>query len=72
MEERIIFVSDGTARDIIRRRKPLGRFVVTETFRTDKKRCYTAIDNTTGDAWTEDFESLEEAEKWLDGKEVSV
>ena len=33
----------------------------------DGKYCYVAIDNSTHDAWTEQFETIGAARKWLDG-----
>lgn len=43
---------------------PLKLFVIEEENGT-----FTAIDNTTGDAWTEEFKTEEEAINWLIGEE---
>ena len=65
-------VADGIERvnlvkayDIIDNRKPIGSFLTREG---DK---FVAIDNTTGDAWTEEFDTEEEAIKWLNFEEDS-
>ena len=34
-----------------------------------KGSCYTGVDNTTHEAWTEDFATKQECFDWLDGKE---
>lgn len=58
-------VTPEAARDIIKTRKPLGRFYCTNT--APDKPAATAIDNRTGDAWTEDFSSSRDAIAWLNG-----
>lgn len=57
--DRIRQVTDEQAEKIIGTRKPLGRF-----WRQDGQ-VYVGIDNSTGDAWTEDFKTFEECMKWL-------
>lgn len=52
---------------IIENRKPLGLFLARET-RGTRKRMFIALDNTTGEAWTEWFEKFSKARKWLGGK----
>ncbi len=47
------------ANQIIETRQPIGCFY------TSAFGIYTGIDNGTGDAWTEDFNSYEECMKWL-------
>ncbi len=47
------------ANQVIETRKPFGYFY------TFAGGIYTGIDNGTGDAWTEDFNSYEECMKWL-------
>lgn len=47
------------ARQIIETREPRGYFY------TFENGIYTGIDNGTGDAWSEDFDSREECMKWL-------
>ncbi len=48
--------------DIIDRRTPLGLFL------TKEGRTWAAVDNSTGDAWTEDFRWRWQAARWLRGK----
>ena len=43
-------------------RTPLGLFL------TKEGRKWVAVDNTTGDAWTEDFDRKRHAIRWLRGK----
>lgn len=31
-----------------------------------RKKCFVAVDNTTGDCWTESFKSKKKAIKWLE------
>lgn len=52
-------VSSDEARDIINNRKPLGLFLQKDG------NVFVAIDNSTGDAWTEEFKDRKSAEKWL-------
>lgn len=47
------------AQEIINTRKPVG------TFWTKEKDLYVGIDNRTGDAWCEDFKTIEECFEWL-------
>ena len=48
-------------------RTPLGLFL------TKEGRKWVAVDNTTGDAWTEEFSRKRQAIRWLRGKfEVGV
>ncbi|OHW62930.1 hypothetical protein EUAN_07140 [Andreesenia angusta] len=58
-------ITNDIALKIIDSRKPLGAFYTIEQSGT-----YVGIDNTTGDAWTEDFERLEDCLNWLDDKEA--
>ena len=53
-------ISQEKANEIIETREPLGKFWCKEG------NIYVAIDNSTGDAWTEDFDNYEECEKYLD------
>lgn len=46
--------------EIIETRKPKGLFYVVEP-----DNSFTGIDNSTGDAWTENFEAEEECMSWL-------
>ena len=47
---------------VIDQRIPLGLFL------TKEDRKWVAVDNTTGDAWTEDFRWKYQAVRWLRGK----
>lgn len=48
--------------DIIDRRTPLGLFL------TKEGHTWVAVDNTTGDAWTEEFRQKRQAVRWLRGE----
>lgn len=56
----IVEINAQAAKQIIENRHPIGKFIA-----TDGKGTYTAIDNTTGEAFTEDFDTRDEAENWL-------
>lgn len=56
-------VSEYDARKIIAGRGPRGRFY---TLAKDGK--YVGVDNATGDAWTEEFETIGECIRWLKGE----
>ncbi|URZ05922.1 hypothetical protein [Clostridium felsineum] len=58
-------ISTNTTIEIIRARKPKGKFL---EFRKDGG--FTAVDNSDGDAWTEDFETIEEAFRYLQGEDL--
>jgi len=45
---------------IIETRQPLGLF-----YRRVGHRCYVGVDNSTGDAWTEEFRSRRRCLRWL-------
>lgn len=59
---RIHRVSSKQSTDVIERRTPLGLFL------TKEDRTWVAVDNTTGDAWTEEFPRKRQAICWLRGK----
>ena len=60
-------VSSGVLGRIIEHRIPCGLFL------TKEGRKWVAVDNTTGDAWTEEFSRKRQAVRWLRGKfEVGV
>lgn len=61
-------VSIETIGEIIKNKKPLGLFLGRESIGT-RKRMFIAVDNETGEAWTEEFEKFSEARKWLRGEE---
>ncbi|HCL4480312.1 TPA: hypothetical protein N2D99_002400 [Clostridium botulinum] len=52
-------ITINEASEIIENRKPLGAFWLKEN------KFYIAIDNTTGDAWTEEFNTKEECFQYL-------
>jgi len=56
----IVEINAQAAKQIIESRHPIGKFIV-----SDGRGTYTAIDNTTGEAFTEDFDTRDEAENWL-------
>ena len=55
-------VSPERLRQIIERYAPRGLFLAKEG------RTWVAVDNTTGDAWTEEFPRKRQAVRWLRGK----
>lgn len=57
-------VSKDEASSIIETREPLGLFYLEE----DGK--FVGIDNSTGDAFVEEFNSFEPCERWLNGEEM--
>ena len=59
---RIHWVSPEKVLDMIDFRTPLGLFL------TKEGRKWVAVDNTTGDAWTEEFSRKRQAVRWLRGK----
>ena len=60
----IIRVTPDKASEIIEMRWPRGKYVIfTNGAKSD---LYIGIDNTTGDAWTEEFTSLRKCNEWLD------
>lgn len=60
--QRIQRVSPKKLTDVIDCRTPRGLFL------TKEGRKWVAVDNTTGDAWTEDFDCRCQAIRWLRGK----
>ena len=62
-ENKYIIISNEEASKIIDTREPLGLFLIDGKDTLTGK--YVAIDNTTGDAWTEEFLTEEEAINWL-------
>ena len=55
-------VSSGVLGQVIEHRIPCGLFL------TKEGRKWVAVDNTTGDAWTEEFSRKRQAVRWLRGK----
>lgn len=52
-------VSSAALRDVILTRLPHGLFLTREA------RCWVAVDNADGNAWTEKFCSKRKAKRWL-------
>lgn len=52
-------VSSAALRDVILTRLPLGLFLTREA------RRWVAVDNSDGNAWTEEFHSRRKAKRWL-------
>ena len=61
-ELKIQRVSSGVLGQVIEHRTPCGLFL------TKEGRKWVAVDNTTGDAWTEEFSRKRQAVRWLRGK----
>ncbi|NCE65557.1 hypothetical protein D1159_13445 [Pseudoflavonifractor sp. 524-17] len=59
---RIHRVNQKRLLNVIDSRTPLGLFL------TKEGRTWVAVDNTTGDAWTEEFSRKRQAVRWLRGK----
>lgn len=57
---RIYGVNHDIAKIIIVERKPLGKFY------TNKDEVWIGIDNSKGDAWTEEFKLFSQCKKWLE------
>ena len=57
----IKIVMPEKAAKVIDSRKPMGQFLVLN------KDAYTAIDNSNGEAWTEDFRNLKNCLMFLNG-----
>jgi hypothetical protein len=62
MKEQIRGISPDEAIIVIESREPLGLFLTIE----DKK--FIAIDNSTGNEWTEEFKDIYKCLDWLEGK----
>lgn len=56
-------ISDEQGVEIVKTYEPLGRYLISN----QDTGVYTAIDNAIGDAWTEDFKTIFDAIKYLDG-----
>lgn len=55
----ILEISGAKAIEVIEQREELGLYIVQEGEK------WVGIDNSTGDAWTEDFDTREECIDWL-------
>ena len=64
----ITIVARKRMNDIIERRTPAGKFMTFD----GKTKKFIGCDNSDGDAWTEEFETLEKCVKWLndEGDEI--
>lgn len=62
MKKEITKIKPKDARSIIETRKPLGRFFLLDN------DLYVGIDNSSGDAWVEEFETKEKCLSWLRGE----
>ena len=51
------------AKQIIKVRHPVGKYWLSE-----ENGKFVGIDNSTGDAWTEDFDTKQECIDWLEGR----
>jgi hypothetical protein len=60
-------VSVEEAENIIETREPIGLFYCIEKSIHTGKNVYIGIDNSYGDAWTEEFHSLVSCKKYLEG-----
>ena len=57
-------INEEEAANIIANFKPLGLFIVSPA-KDDDKPIFVGMDNSTGDAWVEEFSSRNECESWL-------
>jgi hypothetical protein len=64
--DEIKYVTAEEAEEIICTREPVGLFYSKEGSK------FIAIDNSTGDAWTEEFDNREECMEYLQGDESRV
>ena len=60
-------VSESYLAAVIEARRPLGLFLARATAKSQPGARWIAVDNSTGDAWTEDFLSESAARSWLVG-----
>lgn len=65
-QDEITQITSDEAKEIIDKRVPLGKFYLIDG---DK---YIGIDNSSGDAWTEEFDSYEEMRDWQLGLEDEI
>ncbi len=59
-------ISEYEAEAIIEKRKPLGKFYLKSS--VNSSIVYTGIDNSDGEAWTEDFKTKARCIGWLEGR----
>ena len=65
MSKKVQWISTAKACEIASTREPIGRFIHHDVL----NEVYVAIDNSTGDAWVEEFKYYEDAVRWLRGQE---
>lgn len=63
LAETPVKITKSQAYQIIDQRKPIGMFYLEDG--SGDQMWYTGIDNLSGDAWTEDFETRNECMRWL-------
>ena len=61
-------VSESYLAAVIEARRPLGLFLARATAKSQPGARWIAVDNSTGDAWTEEFGSERAARAWLVGE----
>lgn len=65
-QTKIKICSKGKLRGIMETRTPFGKFLALDTY-SDGYPVLVAMDNSTGDAWTEEFNDIDTAVEWLRG-----
>lgn len=65
MNDEIQVVAIEKINEVISSRRPLGLFLSRGHRVGGKKGSFIAVDNSTGNAWTEEFKNLSDAEEWL-------
>jgi len=63
-------ITNKEASGIISKREPRGLFCYIDI--TNGKEKHVGIDNRTGDAWTEEFDSLCQCQRWLEDEMVEA
>lgn len=62
-------ISKDEANNIIETRKPIGFFYCIENDpNSNSKEIYVGIDNSSSDAWVEEFKTLSSCKKWLNNE----
>jgi len=65
MKDEVVKVTEEEMARIIETRQPRGWY-----YRRAGRRCYVGVDNSTGDAWTEEFTSRRKCLRWLRDPEI--
>ncbi|WP_263117568.1 hypothetical protein [Bacillus subtilis] len=63
-------VTYETAIEIVHERKPIGKFFAMK--QTIYGPIWTGIDNSSGNAWIQDFRKEEKCKEWLADKQLTV